>query len=148
MKKFIFVIVVRHAKEEGIEFKFLHAPVEIIGEDGWVKSMKFELMELGEPDASGRQKPIGTGKFVDIELDSVIVSLGTGPNPIIQRSAKNDNIDLNTDNKGYIVINDKGETSVASIYAGGDVAPLGSSTAINAMGAGKRAAKSIIEALS
>ena len=139
---------IRHAKEEGIEFKFLHAPVEIIGEDGWVKSMKFELMELGEPDASGRQKPIGTGKFVDIELDSVIVSLGTGPNPIIQRSAKNDNIDLNTDNKGYIVINDKGETSVASIYAGGDVAPLGSSTAINAMGAGKRAAKSIIEALS
>ncbi len=139
---------IRHAKEEGIEFKFLHAPVEIIGEDGWVKSMKFELMELGEPDASGRQKPIGTGKFVDIELDSVIVSLGTGPNPIIQRSAKNDNIDLNTDNKGYIVINDKGETSVTSIYAGGDVAPLGSSTAINAMGAGKRAAKSIIEALS
>ncbi len=139
---------IRHAKEEGIEFKFLHAPVEIIGEDGWVKSMKFELMELGEPDASGRQKPVGTGKFVDIELDSVIVSLGTGPNPIIQRSAKNDNIDLNTDNKGYIVINDKGETSVTSIYAGGDVAPLGSSTAINAMGAGKRAAKSIIEALS
>ena len=139
---------IRHAKEEGIEFKFLHAPVEIIGEDGWVKSMKFELMELGEPDASGRQKPVGTGKFVDIELDSVIVSLGTGPNPIIQRSAKNDNIDLTTDNKGYIVINDKGETSVTSIYAGGDVAPLGSSTAINAMGAGKRAAKSIIEALS
>lgn len=139
---------IRHAKEEGIEFKFLHAPVEIIGEDGWVKSMKFELMELGEPDASGRQKPVGTGKFVDIELDSVIVSLGTGPNPIIQRSAKNDNIDLDTDNKGYIVINDKGETSVTSIYAGGDVAPLGSSTAINAMGAGKRAAKSIIEALS
>ena len=139
---------IRHAKEEGIDFQFLHAPVEIIGEDGWVKSMKFELMELGEPDATGRQKPVGTGKFVDIPLDSVIVSLGTGPNPIIQRSAKNDNIDLNTDNKGYIVINEKGETSVTNIYAGGDVAPLGPSTAINAMGAGKRAAKAIIEALS
>ena len=138
---------IRHAKEEGIEFKFLHAPVEIIGEDGWVKSMKFELMELGEPDASGRQKPVGTGKFVNIPLDSVIVSLGTGPNPIIQRSAENEHIELDTDNKGYIVINDKGETSVKSVYAGGDVAPLGPSTAINAMGAGKRAAKAIIEAL-
>lgn len=139
---------IRHAKEEGIEFKFLHAPVEIIGNEGWVKSMKFELMELGEPDASGRQKPVGTGKFVEVELDSVIVSLGTGPNPIIQRSATSDNIDLNTDKKGYIIINEKGETSVTSIYAGGDVAPLGPSTAINAMGAGKRAAKTIIEAFS
>ena len=109
--------------------------------------MKFEIMELGEPDASGRQKPVGTGKFVDVELDSVIVSLGTGPNPIIQRSCATEDIDLNTDNKGYIVINDKGETSVKDIYAGGDVAPLGPSTAINAMGAGKRAAKAIIEAL-
>ncbi len=139
---------IRHAKEEGIEFKFLHAPVEIIGEDGWVKSMKFELMELGEPDASGRQRPVGTGKFVEYDLDSVIVSLGTGPNPIIQRSANDENIDLETDNKGYIIINEKGETSVKNVYAGGDVAPLGPSTAINAMGAGKRAAKAIIEALS
>ena len=139
---------IRHAKEEGIEFKFLHAPVEINGEDGWVKSMKFELMELGEPDASGRQRPVGTGKFVDYDLDSVIVSLGTGPNPIIQRSANDENIDLETDNKGYIIINEKGETSVQNVYAGGDVAPLGPSTAINAMGAGKRVAKAIIEALS
>ena len=139
---------IRHAKEEGVEFKFLHAPVEIFGEDGWVKSMKFEIMELGEPDASGRQKPVGTGKFVEVPLDSVIVSLGTGPNPIIQRSAENEALELNTDNKGYIVINEKGETSIKDIYAGGDVAPLGPSTAINAMGAGKRAAKAIIEALS
>ncbi len=138
---------IRHAKEEGIEFKFLHAPIEIEGDNGWVKSMKFEIMELGEPDSSGRQRPVGTGKFVDFELDSVIVSLGTGPNPIIQRSCENDKIDLNTDNKGYIIINEKGETSVESVYAGGDVAPLGPSTAINAMGAGKRAAKAIIEAL-
>lgn len=139
---------IRHAKEEGVDFQFLHAPVEITGVDGWVKSMKFEIMELGEPDASGRQKPVGTGKFVDVPLDSVIVSLGTGPNPIIQRSASDEELDLNTDNRGYIVINEKGETSVEQIYAGGDVAPLGPSTAINAMGAGKRAAKAIIEALS
>ena len=85
---------------------------------------------------------------VTIDFDSVIVALGTGPNPIIQRSADNENIDLETDKKGYIVINEKGETSVQQIYAGGDVAPLGPSTAINAMGAGKRAAKAIIEALS
>lgn len=139
---------IRHAKEEGVDFQFLHAPVEINGVDGWVKSMKFEVMELGEPDASGRQKPVGTGKFVDVELDSVIVSLGTGPNPIIQRSAKNEELDLATDNKGYIVINENGETSVENVYAGGDVAPLGPSTAINAMGAGKRAARTIIQALS
>ncbi len=138
---------IRHAKEEGIEFKFLHAPVEITGEDGYVKSMKFELMELGEPDASGRRKPIGTGKFVELPLDSVIVSLGTNPNPIIQRSAECEDLALNTDEKGYIIINEKGETSLESIYAGGDVAPLGASTAINAMGAGKRAAKTIIETL-
>ena len=138
---------IRHAKEEGVDFQFLHAPTEIFGEDGWVKSMRFEIMELGEPDASGRQKPMPTGKFVDVDVDSVIVSLGTGPNPIIQRSAENEALDLNTDNKGYIVINEKGETSIKDIYAGGDVAPLGPSTAINAMGAGKRAAKAIIEAL-
>ncbi len=138
---------IRHAKEEGIEFKFLHAPVEILGEDGWVKSMKFEIMELGEPDASGRQRPVGTGEFVEVPLDSVVVSLGTGPNPIIQRSAENEKLELETDSKGYIVINEAGETSIKDIYAGGDVAPLGPSTAINAMGAGKRAAKTIIEAL-
>ncbi len=138
---------IRHAKEEGIEFKFLHAPVEIFGKDGWVKSMKFEIMELGEPDASGRQRPVGTGNFVEVPLDSVVVSLGTGPNPIIQRSAENENLDLETDNKGYIVINEAGETSIKNVWAGGDVAPLGPSTAINAMGAGKRAAKTIIETL-
>ena len=109
--------------------------------------MKFEIMELGEPDTSGRQRPVGTGKYIDVELDSVIVSLGTNPNPIIQYSARQENLKLDTDNKGYIIINEKGETSLDKVYAGGDVAPLGSSTAINAMGAGKRAAKAIIEKL-
>ena len=139
---------IRHAKEEGVIFKFLHAPVEIEGKDGYVESMKFEIMELGEPDSSGRRRPVGTGEFVTMDFDTVIVSLGTGPNPIIQDSAKRDSLELNTDKKGYIIINDKGETSIEKIYAGGDVAPLGESTAINAMGAGKRAAKTIIEALS
>ncbi len=138
---------IRHAKEEGVIFKFLHAPAEILGEDGYVKGMKFEVMELGEPDASGRKRPVGTGEFVTMDVDAVIVSLGTGPNPIIQDSAKNDNMALETDKKGYIIINEKGETSVNEVWAGGDVAPLGESTAINAMGAGKRAAKAIIEAL-
>ena len=139
---------IRHAKEEGVIFDLLHAPVEILGEEGYVKGMKFEIMELGEPDESGRRKPIGTGKYTVMDVDSVIVALGTGPNPIIQKSAVADNMAFDTDKKGYIVINgDTGETSIPRIYAGGDVAPTGPSTAINAMGAGKRAAKAINELL-
>lgn len=139
---------VRHAKEEGVIFKFLHAPSEIIGEDGYVKSMKFDVMELGEPDESGRRRPIATGKSVTLELDAVIVALGTGPNPIIQSSAKSENLNLETDKRGYIIVNaETGETSIPGVYAGGDVAPTGESNAINAMGAGKRAAKAIDEYL-
>ena len=104
-------------------------------------------MELGEPDESGRRSPVPVeGQIVEMPVDVVIVALGTNPNPIIQRSAKNDNLELETDKKGYIVINaESGETSITDVYAGGDVAPVGTSTAINAMGAGKRAAKAIIE---
>ena len=139
---------IRHAKEEGVSFDLVHAPVEILGEDGYVKGMKFEIMELGEPDESGRRKPIGTGEYTVMDVDSVIVALGTGPNPIIQKSAVADDMAFDTDKKGYIVINgDTGETSIPRIYAGGDVAPTGPSTAINAMGAGKRAAKAINELL-
>lgn len=138
---------IRHAKEEGIIFKLLHSPVEILGEGGAVNALKLEIMELGEPDESGRRRPVPTGKFDTMETDAVIVSLGTGPNPIIQKSAEAEKIDIETDRKGYIVINENGETSVNAIYAGGDVAPRGESTAINAMGAGKTAAKAIIDAL-
>lgn len=139
---------IRHAKEEGVVFKFLHAPSEIIGEDGWVKAMKFDIMELGEPDASGRRRPVPTGESVIMELDAVIVALGTGPNPIIQSSAKNEGLKLETNNRGYIIVNEEtGETSIEGVYAGGDVAPIGESNAINAMGAGKRAAKAIDEYL-
>lgn len=138
---------IRHAKEEGVIFKLLHAPKEILGETE-VTGMELEVMELGAPDESGRRSPVSTGEFVTIDFDSVIVALGTGPNPIIQKSAEDENLQLDTDRKGYIVINETtGETSIEDVYAGGDVAPVGTSTAINAMGAGKRAAKAIIEKL-
>ncbi len=135
---------IRHAKEEGVIFKFLLAPHEIVGEDGYVKFMKFEVCELGEPDDSGRRSPVGTGEYIDLDVDTVIVALGTGPNPIIQKSAKSEGINFETDRKGYFVVNpETRETSIEHIYAGGDVAPVGESNAINAMGAGKKAAKAI-----
>ena len=139
---------IRHAKEEGIIFNLLRSPDEILGEEGYVKGLDLEIMELGEPDESGRRKPVATGKHEIMDVDTVIVALGTGPNPIIQRSAIQDDLSLDCDNKGYIIINaETGETSINNIYAGGDVAPTGPSTAINAMGAGKRAAKAINEML-
>ncbi len=139
---------IRHAKEEGVIFKFLHAPVEIYNKDGYANGMKFELMELGEPDESGRRRPVGTGKFEDMEVDTVIVALGTGPNPIIQKSAQNEGLELETNNRGYIIVDaETGKTSIDGVFAGGDVAPVGESNAINAMGAGKRAAKAMDEYL-
>lgn len=138
---------IRHAKEEGVIFKFLHAPVEIYNKDGYVNGMKFEIMELGEPDASGRRKPIGTGEFIDVDVDTVIVALGTGPNPIIQKSAEAEGLEILTDKRGYIVVDDSRATNLPMIFAGGDVAPVGESNAINAMGAGKKAAKAINEIL-
>lgn len=135
---------IRHAKEEGIVFHFLHAPAEIIGTDGYVKGMKFEIMELGEPDESGRRRPIGTGRYTELDVDTVIVALGTGPNPLIQKSSTLEGIEFATDKKGYFIVNeDTRETSISTVYAGGDVAPVGESNAINAMGAGKKAAKAI-----
>ena len=139
---------IRHAKEEGIIFKFLYAPKEIIGENGYVKAVELEIMELGEPDESGRRKPVSTGKFETVEVDTVIVALGTGPNPIIQKSAQAEGLNIETDKRGYIVVDaDSRATNIDSVYAGGDVAPVGESNAINAMGAGKKAAKAINEFL-
>lgn len=138
---------IRHAKEEGVIFQFLHAPAEILGET-CVTDMRFEIMELGEADESGRRKPVGTGRFVDLDVDTVIVALGTGPNPIIQKSASVEGLNFETDKRGYFVVNeDTRETSIPAVYAGGDVAPVGASNAINAMGAGKKAAKAINEYL-
>lgn len=139
---------IRHAKEEGVIFQFLHAPAEIYDKDGYVSGMKFEIMELGEPDESGRRKPVGTGRYTDLDVDSVIVALGTGPNPIIQKSAHLDGLDFEVDSKGYFTVDSETrETSIPAIFAGGDVAPVGTSNAINAMGAGKKAAKAINEYL-
>lgn len=139
---------IRHAKEEGVIFKLLHSPVEIVGKDGYVAGMKLEVMELGEPDQSGRRRPVSTGQIVDMDVDTVIVALGTGPNPIIQDSAESENLSLETNKWGYIVIDgETGKTSIEGVYAGGDVAPNGESNAINAMGAGKKAAKAINEYL-
>jgi len=139
---------IRHAKEEGVVFKFLLAPKEILGEEGYVKGVELEVMELGEPDESGRRSPVSTGKTEHIDLDTVIVALGTGPNPIIQKSASAEGLEIITDRKGYITVDaDTRATSLDSIYAGGDVAPVGASNAINAMGAGKKAAKAINEML-
>ena len=140
---------IRHAKEEGIVFKFLYAPVEILEKDGYVDGMKFEKMELGEPDESGRCRPVGTGEFAVEDVDTVIVALGTDPNPIIQRSAQYDGLEIVTDKKGYIIVDGETRaTNIPCVFAGGDVAPVGESNAINAMGAGKKAAKAINEMLS
>ena len=140
---------IEHAKEEGIKFMLLHSPVEITGENSYVSGLKLQVMELGEPDASGRRKPVPVeGKIIDMEVDTVIVALGTSPNPIIQRSVVEEGIDLEVNPKGYIITNpETGETSIKGVWAGGDISPAGTSNAINAMGAGKRAAASINEYL-
>lgn len=139
---------IRHAKEEGVVFKFLLAPKEIIGEDGSVKAVDLEVMELGEPDESGRRSPVATGKVERLDLDTVIVALGTGPNPIIQKSAQAEGLEIITDRRGYITVDaETRATSLDNVFAGGDVAPVGASNAINAMGAGKKAAKAINEML-
>ena len=139
---------IRHAKEEGVIFKLLRAPVEILEKDGYVNGMKFEIMELGEPDESGRCRPVGTGRYEIEDVDTIIVALGTNPNPIIQRSAESDGLNIEVDKKGYIVVDSENRsTNIPCVYAGGDVAPVGESNAINAMGAGKKAAKAIIENL-
>lgn len=140
---------IRHAKEEGVQFLFLRAPKQIYEKEGYVNGMQFEVMELGDMDESGRRSPVGTGTYVDLDVDTVIVALGTGPNPVIQKSAKSDGIVFETDRKGYFKVDSETrETTITHIYAGGDVAPVGESNAINAMGAGKKAAKAINEYLS
>ena len=140
---------IRHAKEEGIQFKLLHSPLEILGKDNYVSGLRLQVMELGEPDESGRRSPVPVeGQIIDMDVDVVIVALGTNPNPIIQRSTKEDGLALDTDKRGYIIVDkETGKTSIEGVFAGGDVAPTGESNAINAMGAGKRAAKAINEYL-
>lgn len=137
---------VHHAKEEGVQFKLLTNPVEYIGdENGWVKGIKCVQMELGEPDESGRRRPIEKkGSEFVIEVDTVVVSVGTNANPIIPMTTPG----LETNKWGYIVAKDEsGLTSREAVYAGGDIV-TGSATVILAMGAGKKAAAAIHEYLS
>ena len=144
---------VEHAKEEGIIFKTLTNPVEILGynnpedkrdpKNGSVVGIKCVEMELGEPDASGRRRPIvKEASEFDMDMDCVIMSLGTSPNPLIKSTTKG----LEINKKGGIIVNEEGLTSREGVYAGGD-AVTGAATVILAMGAGKTAAKAIDEYL-
>ena len=135
---------VHHAMEEGIDFRLLRNPVEIIGdENGLCKQMKVEVMELGEPDANGRRRPVGTGQYEVIDVDCAIISIGTSPNPLIKDTTEG----LEVNKHGCIIVKgDSGLTSREHVYAGGD-AVTGAATVILAMGAGKHAAKAIDEEL-
>jgi glutamate synthase (NADPH) small chain len=135
---------IRHAKEEGIEFFFLHGPVAILADqDGNVTGMKVERMVLGEPDEKGRRKPVGTGEIVTLECDTVISALGTKANPVVTQSTPG----LALNKWGNIAADDgKAEstqaTSLPGVFAGGDIV-TGGATVILAMGAGRRAARAI-----
>lgn len=133
---------VHHAKEEGIIFHTMNNPVAIIGDEkGWVKAIRCIKMELGEPDASGRRRPIEIeGSEYEIETQSVIMSLGTNPNPLIINTTKG----LASEKWGGIIADENGQTSREGVFAGGD-AVSGAATVILAMGAGKQAAKAIDE---
>ena len=137
---------VHHAKEEGIQFHLLRNPKEIlVDENGWVKGLRVIKMELGEPDESGRRRPVEVpGSEYDLDVDTVIMALGTSPNPLISSTTKG--LDVN---KWQCIIADEnnGATTKEGVYAGGD-AVTGAATVISAMGAGKTAAKAIDEYLS
>jgi glutamate synthase (NADPH/NADH) small chain len=133
---------VEHAEEEGIIFKTLTNPTEILGDEtGTVSGIKCVEMELGEPDASGRRRPVVKPNSEHVlDVDCVIMSLGTNPNPLIKATTSG----LDTESWGGIIVNEEGLTSVEGVYAGGD-AVTGAATVILAMGAGKTAAKGIDE---
>ena len=135
---------VHHAKEEGIHFDLLCNPVRILGdEQGWVSGMECIRMELGEPDASGRRRPVAIpGSEFTLDVDMVVMSIGTSPNPLI--ASTTNGLDINK--HGCIVADEDGRTSRKGIFAGGDIV-TGAATVILAMGAGKKAAKAIDEFL-
>ena len=132
---------IHHAKEEGIEFRILTNPVKILNDsNGKVAGIECQIMELGEPDASGRRRPVAVeGSNFVLDVDTVVMSIGTSPNPLIRSTTKG----LETNKKGCLIVNeDTNETTRQGIYAGGD-AVTGAATVILAMGAGKKAAESI-----
>lgn len=133
---------VHHAKEEGVQFAMLTNPVEVLGDEkGWVRAIKCIRMELGEPDESGRRSPVAVpGSEFEIETDTVIMSLGTSPNPLIARTTAG----LETNRRGCLVADEVGATTREGVFAGGD-AVTGAATVILAMGAGRKAAAAIHE---
>lgn len=133
---------VHHAKEEGIRFEMLTNPVEVLGDDnGWVRGVRCIRMELGDPDESGRRSPVEIpGSEFELETDTVIMSLGTSPNPLIAKTTSG----LETNRRGCIVADENGATSRPGVFAGGD-AVTGAATVILAMGAGRKAAAAIHE---
>ena len=135
---------VKHAKEEGVKFLTLYNPIEYHGdEQGRVNEIVLQKMELGEPDNSGRRRPVPVEKAVEtLPIDLVIVSVGVSPNPIVPQSIKG----LELGRKNTIAVNEQMQSSIPFIYAGGDIV-RGGATVILAMGDGKRAAKEMDEAL-
>ena len=135
---------VKHAKEEGVEFMTLHNPIRYIGdENGRVKQAVLEKMELGEPDASGRRSPVPTGETITIDVDMVIVAVGVSPNPIVPKSIEG----LELGRKNTIAVNESMQSSIPTIFAGGDIV-RGGATVILAMGDGRKAAASMHALLS
>jgi glutamate synthase (NADPH/NADH) small chain len=136
---------IENAEEEGIEFKLLTNPTKILGNDQqWVKGMECLQMKLGEPDDSGRRRPVEIpGSEFILDVDVVIEAIGTQANPLLTKKTKG----LNLNKWGYIEVNADGQTSVPGVFAGGDIV-TGSATVIQAMGAGRTAAKSIDKYLS
>ena len=136
---------VRHAKEEGVEFMTLHNPIEYhADENGRVKEAVLQVMELGEPDESGRRSPVAVeGKTITVAVDEVIVSVGVSPNPLIPSSVEG----LEVSKKGTIVVNDQMQSSIPMLFAGGDIV-RGGATVILAMSDGRKAAKAMHEYLS
>lgn len=131
---------VEHAMEEGIIFHLLTNPIQVLGnEDGWVKGMECVKMELGEPDESGRRRPVEIkGSNFVLDVDCMIMAIGTSPNPLIRSTTEG----LETNRKGCLVADENGQTTRAGVFAGGD-AVTGAATVILAMGAGKKAAEAI-----
>jgi len=132
---------IENAEEEGVKFVFLTVPVRFLGDEhGWVKGMECIRMRLGEPDESGRRRPVPIeGSEFTVDVDTVVIAIGQTPNPMIQRTTKG----LKTTRKGTIIVNENtAKTSEKGVYAGGDVVS-GAATVISAMGAGKRAARNI-----
>jgi glutamate synthase (NADPH) small chain len=136
---------VKHARQEGVEFRVLTNPIEFLSDgEGWLNAVRCKRMELGEADASGRRRPVEVaGSEFDLPLSVAVIAIGTGANPLIQSTTPG----LNTNKRNYIEADATTQrTSRKGVFAGGDIV-TGSATVILAMGAGRRAAKSIDEYL-